>query len=183
MSLDIANKILMTCVANELDLCYAYAHVSSARGVQSYAECNCTKIMHARYFRVFWVSSIQIGCSVRIKYITQNHYAVWSKVCNEVHTIGLNKPQFWQNIYLNVLKTNRVPAVTKLTYFVLVNDNTYSSVSISFEWIVSRLNTYLKPNQGLFLFVNSYIDITLNHMLSYSFFILASHILLMLSLL
>ena len=24
-------------------------------------EYNCTKIMHARYFRVFWVSSIQIG--------------------------------------------------------------------------------------------------------------------------
>ena len=24
--------------------------------------------MHARYFRVFWVSSIQIGCSMRVVY-------------------------------------------------------------------------------------------------------------------
>ena len=41
-------------------------HVSTVRGVQGYAECNCTKIMHANYFRVFWVSWIQIGCSMRV---------------------------------------------------------------------------------------------------------------------
>ena len=31
-------------------------------------ECNDTKIMHACYFCVFWVSSIQIGCSMRVVY-------------------------------------------------------------------------------------------------------------------
>ena len=38
---------------------YAHARVMCS-------ECNCTKIMHACYFRVFWVSSIQIGCSMRV---------------------------------------------------------------------------------------------------------------------
>ena len=33
-------------------------------GVQSYAECNCTKIMHACYFYIFRVLSFQIGCSM-----------------------------------------------------------------------------------------------------------------------
>ena len=32
------------------------------------SECNCTKIMHARYFRVFWVSLIQIGCRMCVVY-------------------------------------------------------------------------------------------------------------------
>ena len=42
---------------------HPYARISTAWGVWNYAECNCsTKIMHARYFHVFWESSIQIGC-------------------------------------------------------------------------------------------------------------------------
>ena len=32
------------------------------------SECNCTKIMHACYFLVFWVSLIQIGCSMCFVY-------------------------------------------------------------------------------------------------------------------
>ena len=42
----------------ECTLRYAHADVMCS-------ECNCTKIIHARYFHVFWVSSIQISCSVR----------------------------------------------------------------------------------------------------------------------
>ena len=38
---------------------YAYAQAR---------KCNCIEIMHAHYFCVFWVSSIQIGCSMRIVY-------------------------------------------------------------------------------------------------------------------
>ena len=30
------------------------------------SECNRTKIMHVHYFRVFWVSSIQISCSISV---------------------------------------------------------------------------------------------------------------------
>ena len=32
------------------------------------SECNCTKIMHALYFRIFWQSRIQIGCIMHILY-------------------------------------------------------------------------------------------------------------------
>ena len=55
-----------TLVANEFTL--RDATISTARGVRSYAECNWTKIMHERYFCVSWVSSIQIGCSMRVVY-------------------------------------------------------------------------------------------------------------------
>ena len=46
MSLNIiANKNIDTGVANELTLRDAYAPVNTARGVLSYTECNCTKII------------------------------------------------------------------------------------------------------------------------------------------
>ena len=32
------------------------------------SKCSRTKIMHAHYFSIFWVSSIQIGCSMRVVY-------------------------------------------------------------------------------------------------------------------
>ena len=66
--LNITNKIQITREANEsilrgreFTLRFAHARVMCS-------ECNCTKIMHARYFRVLWVLSIQIGCSMRVVY-------------------------------------------------------------------------------------------------------------------
>ena len=44
------------------------AHVSTARGVQNYAECNYTEIIHACYFSIFRVSPIQIGCCIHLAY-------------------------------------------------------------------------------------------------------------------
>ena len=43
------------------------------------SECNYTKIMHARYFRVFCVSWIQIGCSMRVVYAEcmNAFYTLW----------------------------------------------------------------------------------------------------------
>ena len=44
------------------------AHSRSRKHCATCLECNCTKIMHARYFRIFWVSWIKIGCSMRVVY-------------------------------------------------------------------------------------------------------------------
>ena len=44
----------------------SYAHDCTLRYAHARVMCserNCTKTMHVCYFRVFWVSSIQIGCS------------------------------------------------------------------------------------------------------------------------
>ena len=65
---NITNKIQITREANEsilrsrkCSLRYAHARVMCS-------ECSCTKIMHARFFRLIWVSSIQIGCSMHVLY-------------------------------------------------------------------------------------------------------------------
>ena len=53
------------------------AHILSAPEIQQimylhwslmFVEWNCTKLMHMHYFRVFWISSIQIGCSMCVVY-------------------------------------------------------------------------------------------------------------------
>ena len=38
-------------------------------------ECNCTKIIYANYFHLFWVTSIQIGCSMHVVY-TEYEYSM-----------------------------------------------------------------------------------------------------------
>ena len=57
---------------------YAYAHAPVRC-----SECNCTKIMHARYFCVFWVSSMQICCTMRSVWISYKHLQLL-KLCNPV---------------------------------------------------------------------------------------------------
>ena len=55
---------------------YAYAHARVRC-----AECNCTKIMHARYFRVFWVSWI---LPFRIR-----HATMYQRPARERHKIRI----------------------------------------------------------------------------------------------
>ena len=45
---------------------------------QSCSECNCTNIMHTRYFCAFWISCIQIGCSM---------CAVFAECLNALYTV------------------------------------------------------------------------------------------------
>ena len=66
---NITNKIklpvkLMNQSYTHVNAPYTFAHTRE-RG----SECNCTKIMHACYFHVFWESWIHIGCSMRILYV------------------------------------------------------------------------------------------------------------------
>ena len=67
--LNITNKIQITQEANESILCARKCTLRYAHVRVMCLECNCTKIMQACYFRVFWVSSIQIGCSMRVVYV------------------------------------------------------------------------------------------------------------------
>ena len=60
MSLDVTWQNKITCVTNGLALCACESMRCSRKRCVRCSECNCTEIMHARHFHIFWVFSIQI---------------------------------------------------------------------------------------------------------------------------
>ena len=57
----ITQEIKESVCTRECTIHHRYTHVMCS-------ECKCMKIMHAVYFHVFWVSWVQIGCSMRLVY-------------------------------------------------------------------------------------------------------------------
>ena len=67
---NITNKIHLGLPVKQINQSYLHVNIPNAYTHTRVRclECNWTKIMHARYFRVFWVLSIQIGYSMCIVY-------------------------------------------------------------------------------------------------------------------
>ena len=66
--LNITHKIKITWKVNKSNLRTCDCTTRYSRMRVTWSECNCTKIMYACYFRIFWVFWIQIRCSMCIVY-------------------------------------------------------------------------------------------------------------------
>ena len=89
--------------AHQCTLHYAHAHVRCS-------ECNCTIIMHAPYFRIFWVSWIHIGCSMRRVYelstltplllVTKSCFNLWQITDNQKLWQTTRNGCLWDSHYI-----------------------------------------------------------------------------------
>ena len=108
-------------------MCKYCMRCSKLGGVQLY------KIMHARYFCVFWVLSIQIGCSMRV------YRSVWilNKLLTRlVCTLNLNafsmlNPNLAMKIWISKIFEKKVSTILELSY--AVNTHTKRIFGILFR--------------------------------------------------